>query len=294
MDTFFVGRVPTSPKKVGLLNVDSIERKDRNCNSNILLGRSSAISTTNSEWEYLEASLKQGYVTQWPKYLLGSRADLGKKQVNSMINHDNNGYHFGNGDCPPIPAKLCNSNLVSTCKCGTAFFTTNISCPQCGSPGAEAIPNTFLASERRAGLQNSIQACIATPVTSKALSDGASETTTEPNDEVTTLMIYDIPFKLTINRMVDVIDDHGFVGAYDFVYMPPSKGRSRNESVNIGYMFINFKLPEDASKFLSVFQNISFPDAESPKLTCTKAAHCQGYSANMDKHSKHGGSFFSF
>ena len=42
---------------------------------------------------------------------------------------------------------------------------------------------------------------------------GASETTTEPNDEVTTLMIYDIPFKLTINRMVDAIDDHGFVGA---------------------------------------------------------------------------------
>lgn len=104
---------------------------------------------------------------------------------------------------------------------------------------------------------------------------------------ITTLMMYDIPFGLTLLEVVDVMNSLGFAGTYDFVYMPPSKGRSRNESNNIGYAFMNFKRPDFADAFLSTFQNYQFPNQDSAKLTCTKPAHCQGYQANAEKHARH-------
>lgn len=109
---------------------------------------------------------------------------------------------------------------------------------------------------------------------------------------ITTLMMYDVPFRATIERLVHVINGLGFHGTYDFVYMPASKGRSHNDSNNIGYAFVNFKEPRFATAFLEVFQNYTFP-MQSPsgaKLTCTKPAHCQGYHENLQKHAKHVGS----
>lgn len=104
---------------------------------------------------------------------------------------------------------------------------------------------------------------------------------------ITTLMMYDIPFSLTVSQVVDVMNAHGFWGTYDFVYMPPSKGRSRNDSNNIGYAFMNFKHPGYADAFSRTFQNYQFAGQDTRKLACTKPAKCQGYQANLKVHAKH-------
>jgi len=115
-------------------------------------------------------------------------------------------------------------------------------------------------------------------------------------DGATTLMMYDIPFQVTEAQVIDTLAEHGFADMYDFICMPPSKGAksgSRNtvdlqglQSENLGYAFIDFKTVESAHEFLRIFQNFSFPNCISQKLTCTKPARCQGYNGNKQRRPK--------
>lgn len=104
---------------------------------------------------------------------------------------------------------------------------------------------------------------------------------------ITTMMICDIPCRKTTAQVLEAIDSFGFAGTYDLIYMPPQKGfRRANHSQNMGYAFINFKTPEWAAEFCKVFQNYSFPNSCSTKLTYAKAAHRQGYQDTMELHAK--------
>lgn len=104
---------------------------------------------------------------------------------------------------------------------------------------------------------------------------------------ITTLMICDIPCRQTINQVVDAINEHGYAGTYDLVYMPPQKGfRRPKHSQNMGYAFINFKHAEYATAFGKVFHDYPFPHCSSTKLSYTKPAHRQGFQANLEMHSK--------
>lgn len=112
---------------------------------------------------------------------------------------------------------------------------------------------------------------------------------------LTTLMLYDIPCRQTIDSIVDAINQHGFAGTYDYVYMPPLRGRRRRNSNNMGYAFVNFKQSQSAAEFLGVFQNYTFAHCGSSlKLTCSKLADCQGYDANLKKHAKMQGDCLRF
>ena len=92
--------------------------------------------------------------------------------------------------------------------------------------------------------------------------------------------MYGIPTRLTVGDVIDAINQHGFDGTYHPVSMPTAKRPNRTESEeapshNIGYAFIQFKTPESASEFLQVFQNFSFLDCNSEKLTSTRPADFQ-------------------
>jgi hypothetical protein len=109
----------------------------------------------------------------------------------------------------------------------------------------------------------------------------------EVSGPITTLMMCDIPCRQTIRKVIDAINNHGFSGTYDMVYMPPQKGfRRPKHSQNMGYAFVNFKLPEYALAFGQAFQNFTFPHCASSKLSYCKPAHCQGYERNVEMHSK--------
>jgi len=100
--------------------------------------------------------------------------------------------------------------------------------------------------------------------------------------EATTMMICNIPCRLSQEAVVAAIHSVGFAGTYDFVYLPDRKrgAHGARASGNIGYAFVNFKGPHHAENFVASFDNFQFPGTHSAKRCTLKYAHCQGFDAN--------------
>jgi hypothetical protein len=108
-----------------------------------------------------------------------------------------------------------------------------------------------------------------------------------PDVEITTMMLCDIPCRRTVEQVIEAIDMHGFIDTYDLVYMPHQKGRrTPSQSHNMGYAFVNFKKQEWAMSFMGAFNNFRFPGSSSAKVSYAKPAHCQGFTSNLDMHKK--------
>lgn len=111
-------------------------------------------------------------------------------------------------------------------------------------------------------------------------------------EAITTMMICSLPYDVTSELLLQTIDCAGFAGLYDFVYLPSrsiKKWKSRGNVANprdgnVGYAFVNFRDPEDASRFESVFAGISIPGVASDKEITVTQAVCQGYEANLAMH----------
>jgi hypothetical protein len=103
---------------------------------------------------------------------------------------------------------------------------------------------------------------------------------------ITTLMISALPVRLTIDQLLTSIDSAGFRGTYDLVYMPyrSVKKRGKVQHGSPGYAFVNFKTPEYASQFASVFEGYTFSDVGSDRVAVVKPATSQGYHANLALH----------
>jgi hypothetical protein len=108
----------------------------------------------------------------------------------------------------------------------------------------------------------------------------------DPLTPITTLMISALPVRLTIDQLLASINSAGFLGTYDLVYMPyrSVKKRGKVQHGSPGYAFVNFKTPEFAAQFASVFEGHSFADAGSDRTAIVKQATSQGYHANLALH----------
>lgn len=132
------------------------------------------------------------------------------------------------------------------------------------------------------------------------VSDGASTTVsdnsckslevvdTNPAQEITTLMLCALPYELSSEELLQTINELGFSGAYDFVYMPCRSTRhgAKSRKGNVGYAFVNFGTAERAKEFSAAFQGFSFegpsiPGNDDEKVTSVKPASCQGFVANF-------------
>mmetsp|Transcript_99119 Transcript_99119/g.175656 ORF Transcript_99119/g.175656 Transcript_99119/m.175656 type:complete len:154 (-) Transcript_99119:69-530(-) len=99
---------------------------------------------------------------------------------------------------------------------------------------------------------------------------------------ITTLMIRNIPCRMTLKAMMDLIDSNGFAGTYDFLHLP---GRGTPFS-NLGYAFINFFIVEMVDLFIAKFQGIPFSTItgiNTEKIIEIRPAHAQGFVDNMAK-----------
>jgi len=94
---------------------------------------------------------------------------------------------------------------------------------------------------------------------------------------VTTMMLRNIPNKYTQNTLLQEIDEMGFIGCYDFFYLPMDV---QNRS-NVGYAFINFTTPGAADRFHGIFKEHAFRKHQSRKISSVCAAHVQGLDANL-------------
>lgn len=105
--------------------------------------------------------------------------------------------------------------------------------------------------------------------------------------EITTAMIRNVPNQLNRKQFVERLDQLGFVGMYDFVYVPID----RATRMNVGYAFVNFVNSECFRLCQINLQGKKFLDKEegdkrrSGKPIIVSAAHVQGLE-NNERHFK--------
>lgn len=99
---------------------------------------------------------------------------------------------------------------------------------------------------------------------------------------VTTLMVRNLPCKLSQEGLAKAADELGFTGTYDLVYIP------RGASNFVGYGFINFRTPDAASRFASVFSQYSFCTANTVRQVHIKVAKDQGMRKTLEAIRKSG------
>lgn len=74
-----------------------------------------------------------------------------------------------------------------------------------------------------------------------------------PPQAKTTAMMRNIPTEYTRTMLLELLDDHGFHGSYDMVYLPIDFG----SGVGFGYAFVNFVSNAEAVRFKEHFQDFN-------------------------------------
>jgi hypothetical protein len=109
---------------------------------------------------------------------------------------------------------------------------------------------------------------------------GDSQDAIEPQQpQSLTLMMRNIPCCITAMHLAAIIDERGFAGSYDFLYLP-SYPRG-----NLGYAFLDLKDASDAERFVDIFHGFQFP-GKSKKVCQIRPAELQGR-ANYQKAFSH-------
>eukprot|EP00929_Paragymnodinium_shiwhaense_P090603 TRINITY_DN5077_c0_g4_i1.p1 TRINITY_DN5077_c0_g4~~TRINITY_DN5077_c0_g4_i1.p1 ORF type:complete len:229 (-),score=56.87 TRINITY_DN5077_c0_g4_i1:112-798(-) len=111
------------------------------------------------------------------------------------------------------------------------------------------------------------------------VSDDECSTGTEgDSNEITTLMLKNLPSRCRRPALIKAIDDLGFKGTYDFLYHP----MKRNKCQNYGYAVINFKEPLVAKRFLEEVDGHQLKESSGKRLTVSQAV-VQGLAENKMK-----------
>ena len=98
-------------------------------------------------------------------------------------------------------------------------------------------------------------------------------------DQRTTLMVKNVPNKLTRDQLVTQLERRLPAGGFDFVYMPIDfKTRC-----NYGYLFVNVSEPCLVRVFLDNFGSFRFPEPRSTKICEIVFARVQGLQANVNR-----------
>jgi hypothetical protein len=108
------------------------------------------------------------------------------------------------------------------------------------------------------------------------------EAASESKDEVTSMMIRNIPYSLTQQKLIDALDATGFTGLYDFCYLP----HKFSDHKNVGYAFVNFlnsKVAQDFQRVWHQDKGTVFNASDMRKALNITEAVLQGLQANMQK-----------
>jgi hypothetical protein len=98
--------------------------------------------------------------------------------------------------------------------------------------------------------------------------------------DCTTVMMRHVPFKYTQHKLMKEINAAGFVGKYDFFYLPMDKRIHANR----GFVFLNFISTEDAQHFYFKFNNQYLRQFVSEKALTVLPADLQGFEENFLRH----------
>lgn len=135
-----------------------------------------------------------------------------------------------------------------------AFSAESSAVPLCAMPAAEAAP----------------------PV----LAPAAANVPPEWADKHT-VMMRNLPNKYTQFMLLEELNQSGFLGAYDFLYLPIDTETDANR----GYAFVNFISPAHAWMFKTTFDGQKMQRFNSDKVVLVVPAALQGFEANYAHYS---------
>ncbi|CAK0864728.1 unnamed protein product [Prorocentrum cordatum] len=96
-----------------------------------------------------------------------------------------------------------------------------------------------------------------------------------------TVMLRNLPVKLSRDDVLSRIDAEGFFARYDFFYMPIDFATM----ANFGYCFINLVTPEVAQEFWAHFDGFSkWPEATDGPVAVSWSAKHQGLEQNVERY----------
>lgn len=99
--------------------------------------------------------------------------------------------------------------------------------------------------------------------------------------DVTCLMVRNLPNKYNQQALLRDINEAGFIGTYDFLYLPVDTETNANK----GYAFINFSEPSFAWMFSQAYEGRKMPGSNSSKVVSVSPATLQGFDANYKHYS---------
>lgn len=104
----------------------------------------------------------------------------------------------------------------------------------------------------------------------------------EEHVECTTAMMRNVPCSLSRKGLIQLLDNNGFRGKYNFVYMPMDFKRG----LCIGYAFVNLLIPEYFVHFREVFDGFNFraTQLKSSKICAVSLSKTQGLTANIERY----------
>ena len=98
---------------------------------------------------------------------------------------------------------------------------------------------------------------------------------------VTTVMLRNLPNKYSQQMLLEELNQSGFAGGYDFMYLPIDPETHANR----GYAFINFVSPDFAWLARTTYEGQKMGKFNSEKLVSVVPAALQGFEANYSHYS---------
>jgi hypothetical protein len=110
---------------------------------------------------------------------------------------------------------------------------------------------------------------------------GEWHSTSNSGEWRTTVMLRNMPNNYTRDMLLELADEMGFEGSYDFAYLPIDF----SSQAGLGYAFINFASPEKAELCFEIFEGFSAWKVPSEKVcTVTWSSPYQGLESHIDRY----------
>merc|ERR1719163_2475834 len=100
----------------------------------------------------------------------------------------------------------------------------------------------------------------------------------QPKSGQTTVMLKNVPGDLLPENLLPILDNTGFRGTYDYLYLPADAATMRHK----GYAFVNFMQASTAQRFMKKLEGSPW-SASSPSRLSISYAQCQGVTANLKR-----------
>lgn len=209
----------------------------------------------------------------------------GKNKQKESRNKSNNKFNI-RSSAAAAESDQNPSEAASSERGGSGGNTGTVTVPQPNSDGVPNPPPTTPSNHPTpATSHNGIQyRHVKVPKTTDLLQEyGNSASSSTPP---TTVMIRNIPNRYRQKQFMAELNDLGFGGCYDFLYLP----MDRSTEANVGYAFVNFTDAEYAERALVIFKEYRFSKFRSvtSKIGTISVAHIQGLANNVKHYRKSG------